>query len=148
MSLNSKPLDKDKNQMNNSNNEKPQSIKPPKPEDKPFDDFISEELIPGLKKSLDNVGCPLVDILYKEDQRPVTGGNCWMIVGEISSGRRFWLCFDKNKITSNKTVAIAEPGTTPSVLESFLIDEKRTTKALLISRLLQRLNGQKWLGAN
>ena len=29
-----------------------------------------------------------------------------------------------------------------------LTDEKKITLALLISRLLQRLNGQKWLGAN
>ena len=71
-----------------------------------------------------------------------------MVIGELSNGRRFWLCFDTNKISSNKTVAIAEQGTDPSVLESFLIDERKTTKALLISRLLQRLNGQKWLGAN
>jgi hypothetical protein len=33
-------------------------------------------------------------------------------------------------------------------LESFLIDEKRMSLPLLVSRLLQRLNGQKWLGRN
>jgi hypothetical protein len=34
------------------------------------------------------------------------------------------------------------------LLESFLIDEKRITLALLVSRTVQRLNGQKWLGPN
>ena len=142
------PNDKEKKETAEISNDPPKPIKPPKPEEKPFEEFIKEELIPGLKEALNEQGYPLVDIFFKEDQRPVTGGNCWMVVGEINSGRRFWLCFEKNIITSRKAVAIAEQGTKPSVLESFLIDEKKTTKALLISRLLQRLNGQKWLGAN
>ena len=133
---------------NESNQSDPKPIKPPKPEDKPFDLFINEELIPGLKEALIKNGFPPTEIKFSNGPRPVTGDNCWMVFGEISEKRRFWLCFDQNLITSNKTVAIAEQGASPSVLESFLIDEKKTTKALLISRLLQRLNGQKWLGAN
>ena len=124
------------------------SPKPPKPEDKPFEIFIKDEFIPCLKEALTNSGFPPNEIVLKNGERPVTGDECWMVVGEIFNGRRFWLCFDNNKITSNKTVALAEQGSSPSVLESFLIDEKKTTKALLLSRLLQRLNGQKWLGAN
>jgi hypothetical protein len=45
-------------------------------------------------------------------------------------------------------VSLAEPGSSPTVLESFLIDEKKMSLALLVSRLVQRLNGQKWLGPN
>ena len=51
-------------------------------------------------------------------------------------------------ITSSMVVALAENGSNPSVLESFLIDERKITLQLLISRIMQRLNGQKWLGAN
>ena len=71
-----------------------------------------------------------------------------MVYGELPPGRRFWLCFDQADITSGKTITLADPGTEPSLLESFLIDEKRMSLALLQSRLLQRLNGQKWLGGN
>ena len=53
-----------------------------------------------------------------------------------------------DNISSNKTIAISEQGTDPSILESFLIDEKKTTLNLLVSRLMQRLNGQKWLTPN
>jgi len=71
-----------------------------------------------------------------------------MIRGELPPGRRFWVCFSEASINANKTIALADPGTDPSLLESFLIDEKRMSLALLQSRLLQRLNGQKWLGGN
>ena len=71
-----------------------------------------------------------------------------MVIGELPGGRRFWVCFAKEDISSSKLITLAEPGSEPTLLESFLIDEKRMTLPLLVSRLLQRLNGQKWLGRN
>ena len=79
---------------------------------------------------------------------PVVGSPCWMVQGELPGERRFWLCFTSPDIQSAKTVALAEAGTEPSLLESFLIDERKITLPLLVSRLVQRLNGQKWLGPN
>ena len=71
-----------------------------------------------------------------------------MVVGELPGGRRFWVCFSKADINSAKVIALADAGSEPTLLESFLIDEKRMSLPLLVSRLLQRLNGQKWLGGN
>ena len=88
------------------------------------------------------------DIKLFEGKRPVVGGNCWMVFCEISDQRRFWLCFNREIITSDKTILLAESNSEPSIVESFLIDEKKTTLPLLISRVLQRLNGQKWFGYN
>ena len=122
--------------------------KPPKPEDKPFEEFINTELIPSFSRALEKRGIANSVLTLSFGERPVVGGECWMLLGEISEGRRFWLCFNENKITSNKTIALAEEEVKPSLLESFLIDEKKTTLSLLVSRLLQRLNGQKWLGHN
>ncbi len=121
---------------------------PQKPEDKPFDVFINDEFIPRIKKALDACGRKLAFIELRQGERPVVGGNCWMVIGKIDSGRQFWLCFNKDSISSDKTIALAESESQPSTLESFLIDERKTTLALLVSRLLQRLNGQKWLGSN
>ena len=123
-------------------------VKPPKLEDKPFDEFINSHLIPGLKSSIENKGVSVIDIKLIQGKRPVVGGNCWMVFCEISEQRRFWLCFNKEILTSDKTILLAESNSDPSVVESFLIDEKKTTLPLLISRVLQRLNGQKWIGAN
>ncbi len=122
--------------------------KPPKPEDKPFEEFITEEFIPSVSVALAKRGVTTSNIQLIESERPVVGGACWQIYGEIDQGRRFWISFNEKKITSKKTIVLAERGSDPSLLESFLIDEKKTTLALLTSRLLQRLNGQKWLEAN
>ncbi len=123
-------------------------VKPPKPEDKPFDEFINKHLIPGLKSSIEEKGIIVCDIKLIEGIRPVVGGNCWMVFCELSEEKKFWLCFNKDTITSDKTILLAESCSDPSIVESFLIDEKKTTLPLLISRVLQRLNGQKWIGAN
>ena len=120
----------------------------PKPEDKPFAAFIQDDLLPSLTKALTERQHPPISLELVEGERPVVGGNCWMVQGELSAGRRFWLCFESDAITSGKTIALAESGSDPSLLESFLIDEKRINQALLESRLLQRLNGQKWFGGN
>ena len=124
------------------------TVKPPKLEDKPFKEFVIDHLIPGLKSTIENKGIIVSDIKLIKGERPVVGGICSMVFCEISEQRRFWLCFNKEIITSDKTILLAESNSDPSIVESFLIDEKKTTLPLLISRVLQRLNGQKWIGAN
>ena len=134
------------NSISTQNPSKPE--KPLKPEEKPFNKFIEENLIPELSKALIQKGTKPKSLKLVKGPRPVVEGNCSMVIGEIDSGRRFWLCFNKDELTSTKSIALAEPGSDPFVLECFLIDEKKATLALLISRILQRLNGQKWLGPN
>ncbi len=123
-------------------------IKPPKIEDKPFKEFIEDHLIPTLSKSLQKHKVNIDFINLTQGQRPVTKDIVWNLSAGINNGRRFWLSFSENKITSPKTISIAETGSEPTLIESFLIDEKKITLPLLISRILQRLNGQKWLSDN
>ena len=122
--------------------------KAPAPEDKPFGEFVPNLLIPAIAAEIKAYGGPEVDIRFEQGPMPVVGSSCWMVKGDLPGGRRFWLCFTSDSITSAKTIAVAEAGAEPSLLESFLIDEKKMSQALLVSRLVQRLNGQKWLGAN
>ena len=122
--------------------------KPPKLEEKPFEEFITNYFIPGLEKSILEKGSSVDEIKLVECIRPVVGGRCWMVFCKLDNDRKFWLCFNKDIITSDKTILLAESNSAPSIVESFLIDEKKTTLPLLISRVLQRLNGQKWIGAN
>tara|TARA_Y100001968_G_scaffold295528_1_gene302998 strand:+ start:353 stop:904 length:552 start_codon:yes stop_codon:yes gene_type:complete len=142
---------KPKTESNNKAEKPPvtkKPVKPPKLEDKPFEEFISEHLIPGLKSSIEAKGIRVEDIKFMEGVRPVVGGKCWMVFCQISNQKRFWLCFNKDSITSDKNILLADSNSEPSIVESFLIDEKKTTLPLLISRVLQRLNGQKWIGVN
>ncbi len=126
----------------------PVKEKPPAPEDRPFAEFVPQLLIPALAKEIQAYGGPAVELRFEQGPMPVVGVTCWMVIGSLPGARRFWLCFTSDAISSAKTIAVAEAGAEPSLLESFLIDEKKTTLALLVSRLVQRLNGQKWLGAN
>ena len=123
-------------------------VKPPKIEDKPFEEFITNYFIPGLKESIKNKGACLYDIKLIHGDRPVVGGKCWMVYCELDDDRKVWVCFNQNNISSDKTILLAESNSPPSIVESFLIDEKKITLPLLISRVLQRLNGQKWIGSN
>ena len=122
--------------------------KPQKPEDKPFPEFIDTLFLPAVVEQLKSNDITAERLERVDGDRPVVGGSCPMVIGELPGGRRFWLCFAKADINSQKVIALADPGSEPTLLESFLIDEKRTSLPLLVSRLLQRLNGQKWLGGN
>jgi hypothetical protein len=126
----------------------PAKAKPPAPEDQPFAPFVSDLLLPALAQEIGRYGGPSCALRFEQGPMPVVGEPCWMVMGELPGERRFWLCFSQEQISSPKTIALSEGGGEPSLLESFLIDEKKTTLALLVSRLVQRLNGQKWLGAN
>ena len=131
--------------------ETPRTSKPPKtikPEEKPFEEFILKHLLPALSLAFEKDGIKLKSLKLSKGVRPVVGGNCSYIYAQLTSGRQFWLSFSKDDIKSQKTIALAETGSEPDTLESFMIDEKKTTLQLLISRIMQRLNGQKWLGPN
>ena len=126
----------------------PAKAKPPAPEDQPFATFVPELLLPALAKEIQSYGGPAPELSFEQGPMPVVGASCWMVRGQLPGARRFWLCFTDPDINAAKTVAVAEAGSEPSLLESFLIDEKKMSLPLLVSRLVQRLNGQKWLGPN
>jgi hypothetical protein len=109
---------------------------------------VPELLLPALVAECRSYGGPAPDLSFEQGPMPVVGAPCWFIKGSLPGERRFWLCFSEANIQSAKTLTLAEAGAEPSLLESFLIDERKMTLALLVSRLVQRLNGQKWLGPN
>lgn len=124
------------------------AAKPPAPEDQPFGSFVPNLLIPALEKEIQAYGGPAPQLSFQQGPMPVIGMDCSMVVGTLPGQRRFWLCFTSESLTAAKTVIVAESGAEPSQVESFLIDEKKVTLPLLVSRVVSRLNGQKWLGPN
>ena len=159
-----KELNLDKNNVNSQsisaskvgiNNEIDIPVKPitkPKKElpieKKPFQEFINIHLIPSLIEEINQRGLEINDINLKNTNRPIAGDKCWVINCEIKDTCSFWLSFEKDDISSLKSISLSKPDQTPSIIESFLIDEKRITLKLIISRVLQRLNGQKLIGVN
>ena len=132
-------------------NSKPLKIKPKKElpiEKKPFDEFIKDHLLPSIIHEFKVRGFEVADINFKNTSRPIAGDKCWVIFCEIKDICNFWLSFEKEDISSLKSISLCKSDQKPSVIESFLIDEKRITLKLIISRILQRLNGQKLIGIN
>ncbi len=126
-------------------------IKPKKElpiEKKPFNEFINDHLLPSIIHEFKVRGFEVVDINFKNTSRPIAGDKCWVIFCEIKEICNFWLSFEKEDISSLKSISLCKSDQKPSVIESFLIDEKRITLKLIISRILQRLNGQKLIGIN
>ena len=76
-------------------------------------------------------------------------GLCSQVVGNWGGGdREFRVYFPKDDIKGIKTFSYAETGASSSILESFLIDERKITLDLLVSGVLLRLQAQKWIGRN
>ena len=117
-------------------------------EKKPFQEFINLHLIPSLTKEINQRGLEIININLTNTNRPIAGDKCWVINCEIKDTCNFWLSFEKDDISSLKSISLSKPNQKPSIIESFLIDEKRITLKLIISRVLQRLNGQKLIGVN
>ena len=117
-------------------------------EKKPFQEFVNLHLIPSLIEEINQRGLEINYINLKNTNRPIAGDKCWVINCEIKDTCNFWLSFEKDDISSLKSISLSKPNQTPSIIESFLIDEKRITLKLIISRVLQRLNGQKLIGVN
>ena len=126
-------------------------IKPKKEiplEKKPFNEFVNDHLLPSIIHEFKERGFDVNEINLKNTSRPIAGDKCWVIYCEIKDICNFWLSFEKEDISSLKSISLCKSNQRPSVIESFLIDEKRITLKLIISRILQRLNGQKLIGIN
>ena len=117
-------------------------------EKKPFQEFINDHLIPSFIEEINLRGLEINEINLQNTNRPIAGDKCWVINCEIKDTCNFWLSFEKEDISSLKSISLSKPNQKPSIIESFLIDEKRITLKLIISRVLQRLNGQKLIGVN
>jgi len=117
-------------------------------EKKPFQEFINMHLIPSFTEEINQRGLEINNINLTNTNRPIAGDKCWVINCEIKDTCNFWLSFEKDDISSLKSISLSKPNQQPSIIESFLIDEKRITLKLIISRVLQRMNGQKLIGVN
>lgn len=127
--------------------------KAPAVEDKPFVEFIEQDYLPALQKAIAQQGVQDLQVSFAKQKVPITGfesaEECWQIIGSWSEIglRQFNLYFPEEDIQGKKGFSCNE-GKKPSTLESFLIDERKITLDLLVFGLVQRLDGQKWLGIN
>jgi hypothetical protein len=123
--------------------------KPPKLEEKPFNEFIEQDYVPSLKQALADQGVGDLAITFAKQNFPPVGQDFWQVQGLWAKGKRqFIVAFPDETINGKKAFAYADGGATPSDVEPFLGDERRMTLDLMVFGVVQRLNGQKWLGRN
>ncbi|MGG6294383.1 DUF2996 domain-containing protein [Leptolyngbya sp. AN02str] len=131
---------------------KPAKEKPPALEAKPFQEFITQHFLPGLTKTMETLGVTDLNLAFDHKPLPIKGmedTECWQVVGRFQSGQRqFMVGFLKDDLQSPKVFSCADNGSKFSLLESFMIDERKVTLDLLLLYTVQRLNGQKWLTLN
>jgi len=128
----------------------PKKEKPPALEAKPFEEFINQDYLPALKQTLPKMGLADVDLKFEKRRMPVAGDDdCWQVIGTWLGGKRqFVIAFSKEDIQAPKFYCCADNGAKPSMLESFMIDERKVSLDLLLLYTMQRLNGEKWLLRN
>jgi hypothetical protein len=125
--------------------------KAPAVEDKPFVEFMEQDYLPALKNAITEEGVQDLELSFAKQKISIIGldkEDCWQVIGSWQKGlRQFNLYFPEENIQGKKGFSCNE-GKKPSTLESFLIDERKITLDLMVFGLVQRLNGQKWLGRN
>ncbi|BAY17919.1 hypothetical protein NIES21_37610 [Anabaenopsis circularis NIES-21] len=126
--------------------------KAPTVEDKPFPEFIQQEYLPALQKAIAEEGVKDLQLSFAKQKLPIAGlpsdEEYWQVIGSWQNGQRqFNVYFPDEDIQGQKGFSCNE-GKKTSTLESFLIDERKTTLDLLVFGLVRRLNSQKWLGRN
>ena len=78
-------------------------------EKKPFQEFINIHLIPSLTEEINQRGLEINNINLTNTNRPIAGDKCWVINCEIKDTCNFWLSFEKDDISSLKSISLSKP---------------------------------------
>ncbi len=130
--------------------------KPPKLEDKPFNEFMEQHYLPSLKEALAKEGIGDLSVEFAKRKIEVMGQSnaepYWQVQGQWEEARegqrQFNIAFIDEDISGQKVFTLTTNGAKPSTIEQFMGDERRITLDLLVMYTLQRLNGEKWLTRN
>ncbi|MGB0562785.1 MAG: DUF2996 domain-containing protein [Spirulinaceae cyanobacterium] len=127
--------------------------KPLEPEEKPLPEFMEQHFLPALQDAFAEVGLTDMNLSFSQKSIPVLGlpadGSCWQVEGQWRGGdRQFNLYYFDETIKGNKGFSCTTSGQPASILESFMIDERRVNLDLMVMYTLQRLNSEKWIGGN
>jgi hypothetical protein len=128
--------------------------KPPKIEEKPFNEFMEQHFVPELDKALSDGGWGGVQLAFERGPLAVKGADTseeyWQVYGQrpAMGDRQFHIVFAKEDIKGPKYFYYSDSDSPSSTVEQFMGDERRITLDLMVLYTLQRLNGQKWLTRN
>ena len=126
--------------------------KAPAIEDKPLAQFAQEHLLPQLAKALEKEGITQAKLSFEKQpimlSKNPLNDSCSQLIGQFNNGHQFNIYFLDENLNGKKYFSYTRGGGQASTLESFMIDERKTTLDILVLYILQRLNAQKWLSKN
>jgi hypothetical protein len=123
--------------------------KPPALEEKPFNEYILNHFLPALEASFAKQNITGITLEFVEAPIPYSDQTCWQVVGNWpEKNRQFNVYYIDGNLNGQKAFTVSTHGIKPSILESFMIDEKKVNLDLMVLFVLKRLNGQKWLTEN
>lgn len=70
----------------------PKKEKPPALEDKPFEEFITQDFLPGLKQTLAKLGIADLDVQFDKRKMPIaalSSDTYSQVVGQMPGGKQF-----------------------------------------------------------
>jgi hypothetical protein len=128
----------------------PKKEKAPALEDKPFADFVQQDLVPAIQTGLTAQGWHALNLQFTKAPVSISGlagiPDCWQIIGQGQQGtRQFNLYFFDESIQGQRGFSCTSNNGRTSSIESFLVDERKITLDLLIFGLMKRLVAQQWL---
>ena len=133
----------------------PKKEKPPAIEAKPFEAFIQEHYLPGLKAAFEAADIRPVDLQFLKQKVQAVGYDtapeCWQIQGKwdtTDESRQFNVYFYTEDIQGQRGFSVTNTASKASTIESFRIDERKVNLDLLLLGVTQRLNSQKWFIRN
>ncbi|MBD2577833.1 DUF2996 domain-containing protein [Oscillatoria sp. FACHB-1406] len=133
--------------------EKAKKPKAPAVEDKPFTEFMQQDFLPALQTAAAKEGAKDMNLKFVNEAVPIVGASateaCWQVRG--SWGRdnyQFNIYFPDADIQGKKGFSFSTNGAKPSILESFMIDERKVSLDLMVLYAVQRLNAEKLLARN
>lgn len=127
--------------------------KEPAVEDKPFREFIEQDFLPALQTAMAKEGADDMELKFVNEPLPIFGispnETCWQVQGSWARGNyQFNIYFPAEDIQGQKGFSFSTNGAKPSILESFMIDERKVSLDLLVLYAVQRLNAEKLLARN
>lgn len=133
--------------------EKAKKPKAPAVEDKPFTEFMQQDFLPALQTAVAKEGANDMEIEFVNEVVPIVGASttdaCWQLRGSWGRGNyQFNIYFPDADIQGKKGFSFSTNGAKPSILESFMIDERKVSLDLMVLYAIQRLNAEKLLARN
>eukprot|EP00963_Diacronema_lutheri_P002340 scaffold155_cov347-Pavlova_lutheri.AAC.19 len=109
----------------------------PKPKPKTLPETMEEDIIPGLKEVLSET---TADLKLEFDDNQLCGT---FVSLRNESAYNFWTFFPDGTLEGQRGFAISAYGQPPSIVEPFMVDEKKITPQLVIFWIAKRLKAQK-----